>query len=430
MPKITRRTLLQGATAGLSSVAIANTMVNSGAWASTEPEMKAKKQLLKNATIAVIGAGAFGSWTALKLTELGANVKIIDPWGAGNSRSSSGGESRVIRSIYGADRIYTSWVRRSLDLWKELEKSTRQQVYHETGVLWMFSVDDQYMQTSIPVAKEFGFEVDELPLQQGKQRFPQINFEGVKTLFFEHTAGSLLARKACHLVTELAQSRGAAAISASVQRPGEITNNLTEIHLSNGKKITADHFVFACGPWLGQLFPELIGELVKPTRQEIHYFGYPSNQGLNQEKDLPIWVDFGERIFYGIPETERRGFKIADDTRGEVINPTTMQRLPTTESIQRSRDFLAQRFPTLANAPLVESRVCQYENSSDGNLIIDQHPSAKNVWIVGGGSGHGFKLSPAVGEFVANRIAGSVPHNPFFGLSRFQDQQKAKTQFE
>src|SRR5439155_25711643 len=118
------------------------------------------------------------------------------------------------------------------------------------------------------------------------------------------------------------------------------------------------------------------------------------------------------------------------DTRGPAFDPSTGNRTPSAAGMARARQLLAERFPELAKAPLVAAEVCQYENSPDGNLIIDRHPSANNVWLAGGGSGHGFKLSPAVGEIVAQAVYGGKPVPEMFRLQRIHDLEKRKTQFE
>jgi len=159
---------------------------------------------------------------------------------------------------------------------------------------------------------------------------------------------------------------------------------------------------------------------IQPTRQEVYYFGIPPGDLKFTEQQFPVWIDHGERLIYGIPGNERRGFKIADDTRGEPFDPTNGERLITPEKLDAARRFVAMRFPALKDAPLVESRVCQYENSPDQNFIIDRHPEASNVWIVGGGSGHGFKHGPAIGEYVARVVLDQQKPDPFFQLARFQ----------
>jgi glycine/D-amino acid oxidase-like deaminating enzyme len=214
-------------------------------------------------------------------------------------------------------------------------------------------------------------------------------------------------------------------------KPGAIANgSMTAVQLADGSPVAADMFVFACGPWLGRLFPDVIGDAIQPTRQEVYYFGTPRGSERYLPGRLPVWIDFGKRIVYGIPDVHGRGFKVADDTRGAPFDPTSGQRTPSPQGIARARRLLAQRFPELAKAPLVAAEVCQYENSPDGNLIIDRHPQAKNVWLVGGGSGHGFKLSPAVGEMVAEQIVTGKDVPKMFRLERLRKARKRSTQFE
>jgi glycine/D-amino acid oxidase-like deaminating enzyme len=380
--------------------------------------------------IAVIGAGAFGGWTALHLRRLGARVELIDSWGPGNARSSSGGESRVIRAIYGQDRPYVEMVKRAYELWEDLDASTDQSLYVETGALWMHRGDDSYVRSSLPILKEFGFAVDKLTLDDAARRYPQIDFNGVQSVWLERRAGALSARRACIAVRDAFQKAGGSYRTAHVE-PGSIVNgSLSGLRLGDGTRVEADAYVFACGPWLGRLFPEVLGDKIQPTRQEVFYFGAPRGSQQYGVGRLPIWIDFGERIIYGIPDFDGRGFKVADDTRGEPIDPTSTDRTPSTEAIARARQLLAERFPELAKAPLLESRVCQYENSPDGHLIIDRHPQASNVWFAGGGSGHGFKLAPAVGELAAARILNEKEVPALFHLERLREPAKPTTQFD
>jgi len=380
--------------------------------------------------IVVVGAGAFGGWTALHLIRLGAQVTLIDSWGPGNSRSSSGGETRVIRAIYGPDRVYTEMVKRAYEQWARIDTSKDEPLYIETGALWMHRGDDAYVRSSLPILEALGFPVDKLAISDAAKRYPQIDFHGVKSAYLERRAGALFARRACVAVRNAFDKAGGNYRMAYAE-PGPVANgSLSSLRLEDGSRIEADVYVFACGPWLGRLFPDVIGDSIRPTRQEVHYFGTPRGSERYQPGQLPIWIDFGERIIYGIPDINGRGFKVADDTRGERFDPTSGNRTPSAEGTARARHLLAERFPELAKAPLVAAEVCQYENSPDGNLIIDRHPQAKNVWFVGGGSGHGFKLSPAVGEMVAEQIVSGKDVPKMFRLERLRELSKPKTQFE
>ncbi len=138
---------------------------------------------------------------------------------------------------------------------------------------------------------------------------------------------------------------------------------------------------------------------------------------------LPIWLDFG-RDWYGFPDMDGRGFKLAHDSHGEAIDPDSMERVPSAERIASAREFLALRFPALANAPLVGSEVCQYENTSNGDFVIDRHPAFDNAWIAGGGSGHGFKHGPAVGEYVAERMLNDGPVEARFSVASKKTEKK------
>jgi monomeric sarcosine oxidase len=373
----------------------------------------------KKLSVAVIGAGAFGGWTALHLLRRGAQVTLVDAWGPGNSRASSGGETRVIRGTYGPDGIYTRMVARSLALWKDNEARWNRRLYHKTGALWMVSgQEDQYEKESLRSLKDAGLEFEELSSREAATRYPQINFDGVKWAIYERDAGYLTARRACEVVLDALTKEGGSFRLASA-RPGPIKDSeMQSIELSDGSKLTADQYVFACGPWVGKLFPDVMGNLIAATRQEVFFFGVPAGDTRFQEDRMPVWIDHGGKFIYGIPGNEWRGFKVADDTRGDPFDPTDGERTPSAEGIKAARKYLAFRFPALKDAPLVESRVCQYENSPDHNFIIDRHPGAENVLLVGGGSGHGFKHGPAVGERAADVVQGKQPE-PFFALSRF-----------
>ena len=368
--------------------------------------------------IVVVGAGAFGGWTALALLRAGTRVTLIDAWGAGNARASSGGETRVIRAVYNGEPVYTRLATRALTLWRENERRWQRKVFFETGALWMFAGDDGFARQSVTPMKSAGLALDELTPAEAQRRFPQMSFRGVRSVFLEPRAGYLLARQACELVREAFVREGGTYRVASVRAVSASGARLRAVTVSDDSRIEADRFVFACGPWLPQLFPDVVGRRIVATRQEVFFFGVPA--GETRYERTPAWVHMGDRVTYGVPGNERRGLKIADDTAGAEVNPTSLDRTPSAEGLKRARTILAERFPALASAPLLEARVCQYEASTDGNFLVDRHPAIENAWIVGGGSGHGFKMGPALGEHVAALVLGRESPYPLFTYRRLR----------
>ncbi len=352
---------------------------------------------------AVIGAGVFGSWTAYWLQRAGLKVALIDAYGAAHSRASSGGESRIIRMGYGADEIYTRWSNRSLGLWQALfAKTDRPELFQPTGVLWMARENDPYTVATLATLQTVGIKFEQLRRDELNRRYPQINFGDISWAIYEPDSGALLARRAVQTVTEDFVRRGGDLLieaAASPSSPGQ----LGALKTISGREIKAGVFAFACGPWLPKLFPKLLANRIHPTRQEVFFFGSPAGETRFASPQMPTWIDFAGE-FYGLPDLENRGFKVALDRHGPAIDPDTADRNITPELLDEVRQFLALRFPAMKDAPLVETRVCQYENTCDGNFLIDRHPDFSNVWLVGGGSGHGFKHGPALGEYVTAKI--------------------------
>jgi monomeric sarcosine oxidase len=368
--------------------------------------------------VAVVGAGAFGGWTALQLLRRGTRVTLVDAWGPGNSRASSGGETRVIRGTYGPNQPYTKMAARALQLWKEHEQLWGRQFLYPTGVLWLAAADDQFERGSLPMLREAGIPYAELSAEEIGQRWPQIGLEGIRWGIYEPESGFLKARAACQAVLEGFLREGGEYKQAAVVAPDLEDGELQSLPLSDVSKIVADRYVFACGPWLGKLFPKAIGDLIRPTKQDVFFFGTPAGDDRFSERNLPVWADHRDRFIYGIPGNEGRGFKIADDTRGVDFDPTTGERVVDAEGLKAMREYLGFRFPALKDAPLLESRVCQYENTPDDHFLVDRHPASENIWLVGGGSGHGFKHGPALGEMVAELVLEDKDQDPLFKLAR------------
>jgi len=366
--------------------------------------------------VAVIGAGVFGSWTAWHLRKAGRTVALVDAYGPASSRASSGGETRVTRMGYGDKEIYTRWSWRSLEQWKALSaRAGGAPFFHETGMLWMARDQDPLTRATLATLGRVGIPHERLDRAELERRWPQIAFGPISWATFEPKSGVLMARRSVQaVVAELRRDGGELLIGRASAPAGR--GRLAELALADGSRLRAGSFVFALGPWLGKLLPDLLGARIFPTRQEVFYFGPAAGDTRFAPPRMPVWIDFGEEI-YGLPDIETRGFKIAPDRHGPAIDPDTAERQVTPATLASVREFVARRFPALAEAPLLGSEVCQYENSSNGDFLIDRHPDFENAWLVGGGSGHGFKHGPALGEYVAAHVQSGEPVDARFSLA-------------
>ena len=355
--------------------------------------------------IAVIGSGIWGACTAYHLNKAGADVDLYDMWGAGNSRSGSGGASRIIRLAYGDDKIYTELTNNSFDFWEKLCNESERKLYDECGMLWLVSQDDNsYITKSKKHIENTGNNIEEISKKEAKEKYPLINFDDINEIYFEKRAGALMASRCCKQVVRKFKKNGGKVFLGEVKIDEKNLDKKSSITI-NGNIIEADKFVIACGPWNRKLFPEMLEDTTYISRQEVYYFGVPNNKAdeYNLNK-IPCWLDLNANnpSYYGIPFHLNKGFKIAYDERSTIFDPDTSDRIPLPELVNRTKSYIYHRFPDLKNIPIAETRVCQYENSLDGNFIMNYHKKNNKVLVLSGSSGHGFKLGPGLGEIVKN----------------------------
>ena len=409
MAKISRRSAL---TAGAAATVAAKLGAPAVA-ASRAPE------------IVVVGAGVFGAWTAAHLQRLGRQVTLIDAWGPAHARASSGGESRLTRGSYGGDEIYTRMAWESLAEWKALSARTDLPLFHRAGVLFFFQSREDYVDKTIEAHERLKLPTEILDHGAMARRFPQMDFEGIEIGIYEPEFGALMARRAVQTLVASFVAGGGTYRKGVVEPPGPGRGPLRAVRLRGGDMIEAPQFVFACGPWLPKLFPALLGNRIFPTRQEVFFFAPPPGDRSFDVGRLPAWADFNRGdIFYGFPDLENRGFKIGHDAHGPPIDPDAGDRTPSPAALEEVRAFMGRRFPAMRGRPLSEARVCQYENSANGDFLIDRNPDRPNVLLVGAGSGHGFKHGPAVGRYAAELVTGARTRGePRFSLASKGERQ-------
>lgn len=279
----------------------------------------------------------------------------------------------------------------SLADWRWLSGRAGLPILHPAGIMMFFSKHEPFAEQSLAVHRELGLH--------------------------QRDFGVLMARRAVQtLVAEFVAAGGEYRVAAVTPPVGGASR--LESVITKGGEASAANFVFACGSWLPQLFPDFLGARLFPTRQEVFFFATPRGDDRFGAQHLPGWAEFtAGDIYYGMPDVESRSFKIASDVHGAAFDPDTGDRRASREGEADVRRYLARRFPVLAGQPLIESRVCQYENSANGHFLIDRHPAFENVWLVGGGSRHGFKHGPAVGRYAADLVSGGGAPEPRFSLA-------------
>lgn len=364
--------------------------------------------------VVVVGAGAFGGWTALHLQEMGARVTLVDLYGPGNSRSTSGDETRGVRTSYPGRELWTGWAQRAIERWKAFDEehagTMGGDLYFTTGDLILRDTELGFIEQVREIWTTVGVDHEVLTPDEVRYRWPQLGIEGMTHALYEPGAGVVRSRAACQRVAALFQMRGGEVVTGRAelgtrQTPGVAggEGRLATVRV-NGEELAADHFVFALGPWFATTFLDVLDGIIRIPMGNVVYFGTPPGDARFDFPNLPSWNFAGVTGWPSLPP-DHRGFRVrASGQRGD--DPDTSNRWVPEEGLERPRQILAERFPALASMPVLETRACHYETSSTRDWIIDTHPELANVWLAGGGSAEGFKFGPMVGELIAARVLG------------------------
>jgi sarcosine oxidase len=360
--------------------------------------------------VVVVGAGVMGAWTALWLRRAGHVVTLVDRHGPGNRLGSSGDESRITRSSHGPDRFYPVWQRRALAQWRELERAENETLFVQAGVVWLVTPGESFEAESLVSLTALGIPVEQWSHDQFAARVPVMSADGVPWALFEPEAGALFARPAVCATIRQFEAAGGEVVVGRVAPPaagGGGLDMLAEVRLDDDRRLFGDAFVFACGPWLPDLFPALLGDLIVPHRQDVMQFAVPLGDARYGSDSLPLWIDFGGS-FYGFPSFDGVGLKACPDWLGPVERPDESSREVADSTIDAARAVLRKRFPALSAQPVVKTWTCFYEVTPDAHFVIDRHPEIGNAWIAGGGTGHAFKHGPVIGEYLAALVSGDA----------------------
>jgi glycine/D-amino acid oxidase-like deaminating enzyme len=356
----------------------------------------------------VVGSGVFGASLADRLIADGWEVTLVDRFEPGDPRAESGGETRLLRYSHGPDEFYAASAWRSRSAWQELG------VLEEVGAVWFARQEGGWEGHSERVLRAAGIPVERLDPAEAARLYPSLGTDDLAFALLEPEAGVLRASDGVRALVERARAgglrleRGEARPDGERVRVGEPRSARTDpLPAASERALEADHVVWACGAWLAELFPELIR--LRVTSQEVVLFDAgPEWAG------TPGWIDF-DASAYGHGLVEPHGMKVASDREGEPVEPG-LRPEASAAGLAAARDYLATRFPALANAPVRSAPSCHYSLTDDGNFLFARHPGHERVWLLGGGSGHGYKHGPAVAEHAAQALAGATDPEPRFAL--------------
>ena len=407
-----RRTFLQSTGAPLGAAALGSlvpSLVHGTSAGRAAPPRAAVTDIV------VIGGGAFGVWTALALREMGHQVTLLDTYGPGSSRATSGDETRQIRVGYGDREGYARMAHRAMDAWTAREAEFGVPLLVRTGRLEIAPTWTPALRATQAMLARFGVATEAFTVDELRRRYPQMGFDGIGVGLLEPGAGVVRAKQAI-LAAAAAFARKGGTVVVQRAEPGRAEGGrLVDVTLADGSRLAAQQFVFACGPWLPKVFPELLGRRIRVPKRDVLYFGVPAGDTRFAPPALP---NFSESSYYGFPSIDGRGVKVCPTNGPDTWDPDTDERIVDPMQVRRARLYLTKRFPALAAQPITETRVCQLENTEDEHFIIDRHPSYANVLIAGGGSGHAFKHGPVLGEYVARRSVGETTDPTFDAMVR------------
>jgi glycine/D-amino acid oxidase-like deaminating enzyme len=360
----------------------------------------------------VVGAGAFGGWTALSLRERGLKVLSLDAYGPANPRAASAGETRSIRCGYGAQAMYSAWALRALALWNDRQAEFGRTLLYPNERLELAGEWRPPLVGQRGIFDRLNVPYEILDRAQLRARYPQMSFDDVEFAFVEtNTAALIKADESMRLVSEIFRKKGGEVRIGRARPDAAVGRRLTSLALADGGTVSAGEFVFACGPWSSKVFPEIMGPRVRVNRSEYFYWRVPARDDRFSWPNQPAWRDHVGGG-YGFGNLER-GLKYSPPAPGgATLDPDVAERLPNPLLMDVGRDYIGRRFPALRDAPIVETRACVMETTANQHFVIDRHPDYDNVWIASGGGGHGFKHGPLVGDYVADRLTGQVTADP------------------
>ncbi|MFB6281462.1 MAG: N-methyl-L-tryptophan oxidase [Haloferacaceae archaeon] len=376
--------------------------------------------------VVVVGMGVVGSATARALARDGYAVLGLERDGIPNPRSSSHGPSRIIRLAYHEGATYVPMLRRSYDRWAALGDRRDERLLRTTGSLAIGPPDSRTFAGARETCRAHDIDHEVLDAEAVNRRFPAYDLPpGLRAV--HQPDGALLDAERCLVgLVEAAMADGAEVRAREAVLDWTADGDRVRVRTERGVHV-ADAVVIAAGAWAADRVPELDG-LLTPERHVVCRFR-PADPGAFEPASFPVFVaDTADgRHFYGLPAHRVPGVKVGDTTAGRLgVDPDALDRRPDPGEERTARAFVERHMPAGAG-PTMDLTACLLSHSPDGDYVIDRLPGRPNAVVAVGGSGHGFKTAPVVGELAAALATDREPPvDPApFALDRFEDRRSA-----
>lgn len=353
--------------------------------------------------VLVIGAGGVGSAALYQLAQRGLRVAAIDRFHPPHSHGSSHGQTRIIRQAYFEHPSYVSLLKRSYELWREIEAASQRSLYHETGLVEIGPPDGVVLPGVLQAAEQFQLEIDRLSPAEATERFPQYVFPAEHLVVFEQRAGYLLVEDCVAAFLDMAQRHGGELIADTEVYGWRRDGEGFCVSTSQGD-LRAAKLVIAGGAGAVELLRELNVPL-RILRKHLHWYRIDDLR-LQEANGCPCYFfEADRRFFYGFPEVATgEGLKVAEHSGGETLaSPWNYDHSSDSEDRRRIEAFLQRSIPGVMMRPL-RHETCLYTMTPDENFLLGLHPGDDRIALAAGLSGHGFKFTAALGEALANLI--------------------------
>lgn len=364
--------------------------------------------------VVIVGGGIMGVCAAYYLAGKGRSVVLLDQSDIPNQRAASGDHLRVFRLSYGKDEFYTSMAHKTLPLWLELNTITGEKLLVQNGVLEFAPKAHGYEEDCFKVLKDMKIPVRRLEKKEIQRSYPMINTRAMQYAILHPDGGMLWAQRAVGAISALAQRKGAKFRTQTkvVAVLKDKKHGIKGVKDAAGKVWEAEQYLFASGAWNAEL---LKGLPIKVTRQFQMYVRPPFNRGRYRPEHFPVFASL-QTGFYGFPLHIHGFLKVGDHKKGPPGKPGKDEATPPAFE-KKVRAFFKRFIPELAAFTEFEGAVCYYDNTKDGDFIVDRLPDAQNAFVLGGFSGHGFKFGPLIGKTIAELMLGGKPE---LNLHRFR----------